>query len=138
LTNIMKVADNGNLKPIRNTMPKGPDPAPIQAPPVSYGCPATFGDASGDAASLPGSAPQLDILHGDVALSADGTKVRAALTVSNLSAQVPTGWTGEDWILYWTQPATGITPPAGYTKTYYAVAAAVDLTGAVTYTDGTI
>src|SRR6266699_3267082 len=53
-------------------------------PGLSYGCPATFTDPSGDATSLPQSGPQLDILHGDVALSADGTKVRAALTVSNL------------------------------------------------------
>jgi hypothetical protein len=139
LTNLIKAADGGNVKPIHNTKPStGPDPDPIQAPPVSYGCPATFADVSGDATSLPQSSPQLDILHGDVALSSDGAKIRAALTVSNLSAQVPTGWTGEDWIVYWTQPATGITPPSGYTKDYFAVAVAVDLTGAITYTDGTI
>ena len=138
LANIMKAADNGNLKPIHNTMPKGPDPAPIQAAPVSYGCPATFSDPDGDAASLPQSGPQLDILHGDVALSADGTKVRAALTVANLSQTVPSGWLNADWIMYWSQPDDGVAPPATYTKDYYAVAATLDATGAVTYTDGTI
>ena len=139
LANIMKAANSGNLKPIHNTMPsKGADPPPIQAAPVSYGCPATFSDPAGDATSLPQSGPQLDILHGDVALSADGSKVRAALTVSNLSATVPTGWTNADWIVYWTQPADGVAPPTPYTKDYYAVAATLDALGNVTYTDGTI
>jgi pseudomonalisin len=139
LTVLMKVADGGNVKPIHNVKPStGPDPAPIQASGVDYGCPTTFSDVSGDAASLPQSAPQLDILHGDVALSADGTQVRAAITVGDLSAQLPEGWTSADWIVYWTQPADGVTPPASYTKDYYAVEATLDATGAVTYTDGTI
>jgi pseudomonalisin len=138
LTNLIKAADGGNLKPVHNVLPHGSDPAPIQATGVSYGCPATFTDPAGDAASLPQSAPQLDILHGDVALSSDGTKIRAALTVNNLTTTVPTGFTAEDWIVYWTQPATGIAPPPSYTKDYYAVEVTVDLTGAVTYTDGNI
>jgi hypothetical protein len=139
VTNLMKAADGGNTKPVHDTMPStGPDPAPIQSPGVSYGCPATFTDPSGDAVSLPQSAPQLDILHGDVALSSDGTKVRAALTVSNLSTSVPTGWTGEDWIMYWTQPADGVAPPPSYTHDYYAVGVSVDALGNITYTDGTI
>ena len=137
-TNLMKVADKGNLKPVHNVMPHGSDPAPIQATGVSYGCPATFTDPAGDAASLPQSAPQLDILHGDVALSGDATKIRAALTVSNLSTAVPTGFTSEDWIMYWTQPADGVPPPTSYTKDYYAVEISVDVTGAISYTDGTI
>src|SRR5712691_5710360 len=98
----------------------GPDPAPIQATGVDYGCPATFTDPAGDAVSLPQSAPQLDILHGDVALSSDGTAIRAAQTVSNLTADVPTGFTSMDWIVYWTQPDTGVPPPTNYTKDYYA------------------
>lgn len=139
LTNIMKVADAGNLKPVHDVKPsKGRDPAPIQATGVDYGCPATFSDVSGDAASLPQSAPQLDILHGDVALSADASKIRAAITVSNLSAQVPEGWTSMDWMIYWTQPDDGVTPPTSYTKDYYAVDVSVDATGAITYTDGTV
>jgi pseudomonalisin len=138
LTNLMKVADNGNLKPVHNVMPHGSDPAPIQATGVSYGCPATFTDPAGDAASLPQSAPQLDILHGDVALSSDGTKIRAAMTVANLSTAIPTGFTSEDWILYWTQPDDGVPPPTSYTHDYFAVEATVDVTGAITYTDGTI
>jgi hypothetical protein len=116
----------------------GPDPAPIQATGISYGCPATFTDPSGDATSLPQSAPQLDILHGDVTLSSDGTNVRAALTVSNLSAQLPTGWTSADWIMYWTQPDNGVALPPSYTHDYYAVGVSLDATGAITYTDGTI
>jgi hypothetical protein len=139
LTNLIRAADAGNLKPVHNTMPsKAADPAPIQATGVSYGCPATFTDPDGDATSLPQSGPQLDILHGDVALSSDGTKIRAAMTVSNLTQQAPAGWLSADWIIYWTQPDTGQAPPTGYTKDYYAVAATVDATGAVTYTDGTI
>jgi pseudomonalisin len=139
LTNLIKAADAGNLKPVHNVQPStGADPAPIQAPGVSYGCPATFTDPSGDAASLPQSAPQLDILHGDVALSSDATKIRAALTVSNLSTDVPLGFTAVDWIMYWTQPADGVPPPTSYTKDYYAVEATVDVTGAISYTDGTI
>jgi hypothetical protein len=138
LVNIIKAADNGNTSAISHAMPHGSDPTPIQSPGVSYGCPATFTDPQGDATSLPQSAPQLDILHGDVALSSDGTKVRAALTVSNLSAQVPTGWTSEDWIMYWTQPDDGVAPPPSYTHDYYAVGVSLDATGAITYTDGTI
>jgi hypothetical protein len=119
-------------------MPTGSDPAPIQAAGPNYGCPATFNDPDGDASSLPGSAPQLDILHGDVALSSDGAHVRAALTLANFTPTLPTGWTNADWIMYWTQPDDGTAPPATYTHDYYAVAATLDATGAVTYTDGTI
>jgi pseudomonalisin len=139
LTTVMKVADAGNLKPIHNVLPsKGPDPKPIQATGVNYGCPTTFSDVEGDAASLPQSAPQLDILHGDVRLSADGTTLRAAITVSDLSTEVPQGWTSMDWMVYWTQPATGATPPPNYTVVYYAVDVSIDATGAVTYTDGIV
>jgi hypothetical protein len=138
LANIIKAADGGNTKALSKSMPTGSDPAPIQAAGPSYGCPATFTDPNGDASSLPGSAPQLDILHGDVALSSDGTGVRAALTVANFTPTLPTGWTSEDWIMYWTQPDDGTAPPATYTHDYYAVAATLDATGVVTYTDGTI
>jgi pseudomonalisin len=138
LANIIKAADNGNTKALSKAMPTAGDPAPIQAAGPSYGCPATFNDANGDASSLPDSAPQLDILHGDVALSSDGTKVRAALTVQNLSTTVPTGWLNEDWIVYWTQPDNGVPPPAGDVSDAWAVEATVDLLGNITYTDGTI
>jgi pro-kumamolisin-like protein len=138
LANIIKAADNGNTKALSKAMPSGSDPAPIQATGPSYGCPATFTDADGDASSLPGSASQLEILHGDVGLSSDGTAVRAALTVANFTPTLPTGWATADWIMYWTQPDDGTAPPATYTKDYYAVAATLDSTGAITYTDGTI
>jgi hypothetical protein len=138
LANIIKAADNGNTKALSKAMPTGSDPAPIQAAGPNYGCPATFNDPDGDASSLPGSAPQLDILHGDVALSSDGAHVRAALTLANFTPTLPTGWTNADWIMYWTQPDDGTAPPATYTHDYYAVAATLDATGAVTYTDGTI
>jgi hypothetical protein len=138
LTNIIKAADNGNTKALSKAMPSGGDPAPIQAVGPSYGCPATFNDPNGDASSLPGGAPQLDILHGDVALSSDGAKVRAALTLANFTPTLPTGWTGADWIMYWTQPDDGVTPPATYTHDYYAVSASLDALGNVTYTDGTL
>ena len=55
-----------------------------------------------------------------------------------LHADRATGWTGADWIMYWTQPDDGVAPPATYTHDYYAVAASVDALGNVTYTDGTI
>jgi hypothetical protein len=71
-----------------------------------------------------------------VALSSDGSNVRAAITVSDLSANVPTGFTSMDWIVYWTKPDTGVPPPTSYTKTYYAVEATVDVLGGITYTDG--
>ena len=138
LATIIKAADNGNTKALSKAMPSGSDPAPIQAAGPSYGCPATFNDADGDASSLPGGAPQLDILHGDVALSSDGTAVRAALTIQNLSTTVPTGWENEDWIMYWTQPDNGVPPPTGDVSDAYAVAATVDVLGNITYSDGTI
>ena len=40
--------------------------------------------------------------------------------------------------MYWTQPADGVPPPTSYTHDYWAVEATVDVTGAITYTDGTI
>jgi hypothetical protein len=138
LVNIIKAVDGGNTKALSKAMPTGGDPAPIQAPGVSYGCPATFNDPNGDASALPSSAPQLDILHGDVGLSSDGSDVRAALTLANFSPTLPTGWTNADWIMYWTQPDDGVTPPATYTHDYYAVAATLDALGNITYTDGTI
>jgi pseudomonalisin len=138
LGNIIKAADNGNTRALSKAVPQGSDPPPIQATGPSYGCPATFNDADGDASSLPGSAPQLDILHGDVALSSDGNDVRAALSVENLSTTVPTGWLNEDWIVYWTQPDDGVPPPAGDVSDAYAVEATVDMLGNITYTDGTI
>jgi hypothetical protein len=138
LVNIIKAADNGNTKALSKALPTGSDPAPIQAAGPSYGCPATFNDPNGDATSLPESAPQLDILHGDVALSSDGSHVRAALTLANFTPTLPTGWTSADWIMYWTQPDDGVAPPATYTHDYYAVAATLDATGAITYTNGTI
>ncbi len=138
LANVMKAADNGNTKALSKALPSGSDPPPIQATGPTYGCPATFNDPDGDASSLPGGAPQLDILHGDVALSSDGNDVRAALTVENLSTTVPTGWLNEDWIMYWTQPNDGVPPPAGDVSDDYAVAATVDVLGNITYTDGTI
>ena len=56
-----------------------------------------------------GSAPQLDILHGDVALSSDGTKVRAALTVAEPDdRRCRRAGLNEDWIVYWTQPDNGV------------------------------
>jgi pseudomonalisin len=138
LGNIIKAADDGNTKALSKAMPRGSDPTPIQATGPSYGCPATFNDPDGDASSLPGSAPQLDILHGDVALSSDGNDVRAALTVENLSTTVPAGWLNEDWIVYWTQPDDGVPPPTGDVSDAYAVEATVDVLGNITYTDGTI
>jgi Pro-kumamolisin, activation domain len=138
LGNIIKAADNGNTKALSKAVPQGSDPPPIQATGPSYGCPATLNDADGDASSLPGSAPQLDILHGDVALSSDGNDVRAALSVENLSTTLPTGWLNEDWIVYWTQPDDGVPPPAGDVSDAYAVEATVDMLGNITYTDGTI
>jgi hypothetical protein len=138
LANIIKAADGGNTKALSKAMPTGSDPTPIQAAGPSYGCPATFNDPNGDASSLPSSAPQLDILHGDVALSSDGKDVRAALSVANFSPTLPTGWATADWIMYWTKPDDGTAPPATYTHDYYAVAATLDATGAITYTDGTI
>jgi hypothetical protein len=136
---LMKAADKGRLTPVHNVMPKnGPDPAPILAKGPNYGCPATFVDGAGDATSLPQSAPQLDILHGDLALASDGTTLRVGMTVDDLTATLPQGWTTMDYIVDWTKPATGVAPPATYTTDDWAAQVSVDSSGAITYTDGTI
>ena len=58
------------------------------------------------------------------------------MTVANLSADPSPGWTSMDYMVFWTKPATGVTPPATYTQDYFAAVVSVDSGGTPTYTDG--
>lgn len=135
LTGLIKDVDGGNLTPVNDVAPSsGPDPSPIQASGPDYGCPATVAGAPSSAVALPSSQPQLTFTHGDLALSDDGTALRAALTVQNLSQSLPTGFTSEDWILSWAKPV----PQAATSSDsfYYAAAATVDAVNGLTFSDG--
>jgi pseudomonalisin len=95
----------GRLTPSHNVAP----PVPAGATPqVSSG--ALFTDAAGDdvyavegqTLGAQGADPQLDILSGEMALSADGQTLRTILTVSNLSTAIPTGGAENDYNVVWT------------------------------------
>ena len=126
---------NGSTRPTQPVLPKQP---PAGSTTRSGPCVPLFTDPTGDDAYLAGSNtggnPQLDLTSGNISLSPDGTKLRALISVNNLStgaasaaAGVPTG-TANEYYLLWNYNGT----------TYFANAEVDSVTGAVTYGDGTV
>ena len=77
-----------------NINPCGPaftDPASDEAELGGLGGPAT----------PPGSAPQLDIIAGDINVSSDGKTVTTTLTIRNLTTSAPSGGQGNDYSFFW-------------------------------------
>jgi pseudomonalisin len=91
-----------------------------------------------------GGNPQLDVIQGDMHVSANGQDLQAILTMSNMSTAMASpgggapGATANEYYMKWsyTPPATaGGSTPA--TTSYFANAE-VAATGSVTYSDGTV
>jgi hypothetical protein len=94
----------GRLTPAKNIAA----PVPAAATP-STSCTSLFTDGAGDdqlivngqTLGAPGAQPQLDILDGQMRLSADGSTLRTILTVRNLSTDIPAPGTENDYNMVW-------------------------------------
>ena len=75
--------------------------------------------------STRGQNPQLDIIAGNVKLSADGQVISTVLTINNLTKTLPSGGQANDYYMYWT-----------FKGVQYYTLAEVSSTGAVSYVDG--
>jgi hypothetical protein len=138
----MKDADGGNTTPANNILPP-------PHPPDSGGgggdgggtvdpCVPLFTDAEGDDAFVldpagGGSNPQLDLVAGDIKVSADGTTLDTTLTVKNLTTDMATaGGAANEYYLLW-----NFTPAGGTATTYFSNVEVDPILG-VTYSDGTV
>jgi pseudomonalisin len=96
----------GRTTPVHNS----PPPVPAVTPPQVSSGGTLFTDASGDdlyavdgqTLGAQGTDPQLDVLSGRMALTADGKSLRAILTVRNLSTAIPVGGVENDYNMVWT------------------------------------
>jgi subtilase family serine protease len=94
----------GRLTPVRNLAP----PVPAVAAPTTT-CGSLFTDAAGDDSLVvegqtlgaQGADPQLDILGGQILLAPDGQTLRTIITVRNLTTDIPTGGTENDYNFVW-------------------------------------
>ena len=74
---------------------------------------------------LQNSDPQLSLLQGGLALTTSGTTLRALLTVTNLTATVPSGAGAAEWYALWTYKGTSyfanaeLSAAPGSTPTYH-------------------
>jgi subtilase family serine protease len=99
----------GRLTPTAKKAPTGP-----VATTPSTTCSDLFTDVSGDdsyavegqSLAAPGTSPQLDILSGKMALSADGQTLRTIITVKDLSTTIPTGGVENDYQFVWSLDGT--------------------------------
>ena len=114
VTNLMQTLD-GTTTPTNNVVP--PPPATTPNP-----CNALWQNKAHTATDTFGNSdPQLTLLQGDIAPSADGKSLVVKLSVEDLSATVPPGATGADWYATWTYKGTeyfaqaqlGLIPGAG-------------------------
>jgi pseudomonalisin len=124
VTNLMQTLD-GTTNPVNGVVP--PPPSSLTPP---GGCNALWTNTSHTATDIFGGAdPQLTLLEGNMAPSADGRSLLVKMTVQNLTQTVPTGATGEDWYMTWTYKGTD----------YFAQAQLGALPGsAPTFSDGTV
>jgi hypothetical protein len=94
----------GRLTPSHNVAP-----APVVTTTTTT-CGQLFSDVAGDdsyslegeSLAAPGTSPQLDILGGQMLLSADGQTLRTIITVDNLSTAIPAGGAENDYNFTWT------------------------------------
>lgn len=100
VSNLMQTLD-GTTTPVNNV------PPPLPPPPPTSSCNALWLNSAHTATdTFANSDPQLTLLEGNMAPSANGNSVRVELTVENLSATVPTGASGADWYMTWTYHGT--------------------------------
>lgn len=124
VTNLMLTLD-GTTTPVNGVVP--PSPSTLTPP---GGCNALWINPVHTATDLFGGAdPQLNLLEGNMAPSADRRSLLVKMTVQNLSQTVPTGATGEDWYMTWIYKGTE----------YFAQAQLGALPGSTpTFSDGTV
>ena len=124
VTNLMRTLD-GSTTPVNGFVPPPPSSPILQA-----GCNALWTNPAHTASDIFGGAdPQLTLLEGNMAPSADGRSLVVKLIVQNLSQSVPIGATAEDWYMTWTYKGTE----------YFAQAQLGALPGsAPTFSDGTL
>ncbi|HEX4864534.1 MAG TPA: protease pro-enzyme activation domain-containing protein, partial [Acidimicrobiales bacterium] len=124
VTNLMQTLD-GTTTPANGIVPP-----PLTPPTPPGGCNALWINPAHTATdTFGGSDPQLTLLEGNMAPSADHRSLVVKLTVQNLSQTVPTGATGEDWYMTWTYRGTD----------YFAQAQLGALPGSTpTFADGTV
>ncbi|HET7386145.1 MAG TPA: S53 family peptidase [Nocardioidaceae bacterium] len=129
---------NGTTTPTNPKLPKPPKSGGTTSGRASA-CDPLFTDPSGDDAYLAGSNtggnPQLDVLSGNMEVSADGTTLRTFTMLQNLTtdpaeavAGVPVGGSANEYYFLWTYGGT----------TYFTNAEVDTTTGTVTYSDGTV
>ena len=101
VTNLMQTVD-GTTAPT-NDVP----PPPVPSGGGTGSCTALWINPAHTATDLFGNSdPQLTLLEGNMAPSADGKSLVVKLTVQNLSQTVPAGATGADWYMTWTYNGT--------------------------------
>lgn len=122
VANLMKTLD-GTQTPTDNVLPP-----PTTTTPSS--CNVLWSNGAHTATDVFGNSdPQLTLLQGDMAPSADGKSLVVKLTVQDLSQSVPTGASGADWYMTWSYGGT----------TYFAQAQLSALpTAAPVFSDGTV
>lgn len=123
VTNLMLTLD-GKLTP---TNPRGPGPVRPPKPPA---CPLLWANPPHTATdALGNSDPQLSLLNGAMFANLNKRVLVVRLTLSDLSATVPTGASAEDWYATWTYKKT----------TYFAEAQLGALPGSKpTFADGSV
>jgi subtilase family serine protease len=130
---------NGTTTPTNPKLPKQPPSSGSGSTTRASACDPLFTDPSGDDAYLAGSNtggnPQLDILSGNMEVSADGSTLRTFTTIDNLTKDpaaatpgVPTGGTANEYYFLWSYAGT----------TYFTNAEVDTTTGTVSYSDGTV
>jgi pseudomonalisin len=122
VANLMSTLDDSET-PTNDVMP----PPPTNP---SGSCNALWTNPAHTASDLFGNSdPQLTLLEGNMAPSADGKSLVVELTVEDLTKTVPTGATAEDWYMTWTYEGT----------TYFAQAQLSALPGSTPgFYDGTV
>ncbi|HEV7679644.1 MAG TPA: S53 family peptidase [Candidatus Dormibacteraeota bacterium] len=133
ITLITQYANNGNTKAVNPAEPSGPDPAPID-PTLSGPACATFVNTPGKANSA-----NLDIIEGDLSLSADRTALRVSLTLSDMNESFPAGMNDLTYNVFWNPvPQNDTDKTTNYTSTQAEIKLNPGGAPTVIYSDGTM
>jgi subtilase family serine protease len=131
----INVTGNSGFTPTQNVAAPPPQDcgqpglAPCTSSPTCSGATLWANPPHTAADTFSNSDPQLSLLSGSMSLSSDGTTLQASLSVTNLSATVPTGAGAEEWYATWTYNGTE----------YFANAELSAVPGSVpTFHDGTV
>lgn len=121
---------DGKTAPTNNNAPPPPaaGSSPVTAPSTSVTCGPLWVSSEHSVTGPAGdSEPQLELLQGDVSLSADQATLHVVLTVADAETTVPPGAAGVVWATTWTSGGTD-----------YFASAFLSASGKVSYSDGTV